>query len=526
MDINKIIENKGYNPQTHEKVKVFFPTIVDKNGIASQDEFDEEFAKWIKAFYPDMIKEFGKEETDAFLNEYTYELNVDAVANGRNASGVCYRTEKRIVSNWALQDIHNAVIALLHEAGHCIKIFYGNDDILSAGFLDAESVFSKLDEANVSDRQNTIKNGRYSQKYMNLWDEELNFKTRSVKYQYYQVYLETIRLLLGEYKDLLDKNAKATTREEKDIIYKQIKMNLKNNLKEEQFARLADCLNGLIIHINYPEIPGNMRSKYQNVVVRMQRRTPEEFERMYEKNVQLAKSRGTYDRTINEDVDDLCAVVLEVLKDRLQNPKYNKFECLKQISTYFSMIRNNSSVLKEQTDEILELWKNEVSSININLDCIGSNADNSVSEEDRTVLLNYLLSIEGITIDDLEDTKIIEMPQGVTESNDTQNRVYINVGNKGIFKYFKIPPKVNSKVNMNIISFQGESTEDLFMRGIHFEEVEFLREFPSGETRGELIDNQDNRKRINQAIKDGKKMLTGEFFNQIRLPNERIYGED
>lgn len=522
MDVDKIILNKGYNPQTHEKVKAFFPTIVDKNGIASKDEFDEEFAKWIKCFYLEMVKYLGKEQTDRFLNEYTYELNVDAIANGRNSSGVCYRHEKRIVSNWAIPDIHNAVIAFLHEAGHTENIFYGNDELLGAGFLDAESIFSKLDEANVSYGQNVIEFGQFSQRYGNLFDEQLSFKTRSDKYEHYQVYLECLKLLLGEHKDLLDKNAKADTWEEKDIIFQQIKANLKNNLSDEQFARLVDCLNGLIIHINYPQIPGDLRGKYQNIVVRMQRRTPEEFEKMYEKNVQLAKSRGTYDRTIDEDVDDLCSVVLEVLKDRVQSPKYNKFETLKQISTYFTMIRNTSNNLKDKTDELLELYKKEVSEINIHLECIGNNPKNSISEEDRVILLNYLFSIEGITIDDLADIRIVEMPQGVTNSSDSENSIYINVGNKGMFKYFKVP----AKTSVNTFFIQAETIEDSFMRGIHFEEVDFLREFPSGETRGELIDTIENREKIKKAVNDGTRLLTGEFFNQIRTQNERTYGED
>ena len=360
MDIDKIILNQGYNPKTKSKMKAFFPTIIDKNGIAKENEFDEEFAMWIKVFYPYMVKYIGKQQTENILQEYTYELNVDAVANGRNSSGTCYRHEKKIVSNWAIANIHNAAIALLHEAGHAKKMFWGNDELLGAGYLDAESIFSKLDEANVSSGQNDVEFGMFSQKYMDFFGEQLNFKTKSDKYQYYQLYLECLSLLLGEHSDLLEKNATAPTFDEKDIIYQQIKMNLKNNLTTDQVERLLDCLNGLIIHINYPQIPGDLKAKYKQLVVTMQRRTPEEFENMYEANVRLARNRGTYERTINEDADELCLVTLDVLRNRLHSTKHDKFDVLKQISRYFSNIRNSSEKLSSQTDEILELWKQEI----------------------------------------------------------------------------------------------------------------------------------------------------------------------
>ena len=76
------------------------------------------------------------------------------------------------------------------------------------------------------------------------------------------------------------------------------------------------------------------------------------------------------------------------------------------------------------------------------------------------------------TIDDLEYTRIIEVLEGVTVENDTQNSVYLNVGNKGIFKYFKVLPKEST----NTIFIQSEETEDSFMRGIHFEEADFFLE--------------------------------------------------
>ena len=64
------------------------------------------------------------------------------------------------------------------------------------------------------------------------------------------------------------------------------------------------------------------------------------------------------------------------------------------------------------------------------------------------------------------------------------------------------------------------------MGGINFSEVDFIKEFPSGETRGELIDTPENRATIQQAINNGTLLLTGEFFEQIRKENERIYGKE
>lgn len=522
MDIDKIILNRGYNLDNNKKIKAFFPTIVDKDGIAREDEFDEEFAKWIKAFYPFMIKYFGSNETEKFLEEYTYELNIDPIANGSKESGTCYRTQKRITSNWAEANIHNAAIAFLHEAGHAVKIFFATDELLLTGFLENGSIFAKLDEANVSQGQYELESGKFSHKYMNLFDEELDFKTISDKYPCYQVYLECLKLLLGEHKDLLDQNAKAPSIEEKDIIYQQIKMNLKNNLSQEQIDRLVDCLNGLIIHVNYPQNPGDLKSKYQNLVVNMRRYTPEQFQAMYEGNVKLAKNRGTYDRSITEDIDELCSVVVEVLRDRLKSSSYDKFGVLKQISTYFCNIRNSSDKLKEQTDELFELWKNEISGININLLSIGSNLNNTVTEEDKMILLTYLFSIEGITQEDLSNTTIFNMPENISNNNDSENSVYINVGNKGIYKFYKEPPKTNK----NVFFIMAESTEDPFMREIKFKEVEFVKEFPSGETRGELIDTLENRNELNQAVNNGTKLIKGEFFEQFKVIKQKSHEDD
>lgn len=519
MDIDKIIFNKGYNPDNNEKMKAFFPTIVDANGIVKEDVFDEEFAKWIKAFYPFMVKYLGRNETEKFLSEYTYELNTDPIANGKKNSGTCHRKEKKIVSNWAEANIHNASIALLHEAGHAVKMFFGNDELLGAGFLDNESVFVKLDEAHVSQGQYYVESGNFSYRYMNIFGEDLNFKTRSDKYPYYQVYLECLKLLLGKNSDLLDKNAKASSIEEKDIVYQQIKMNLTNNLTPNQFARLIDCLNGLIIHVNYPQTPGDLRSKYQKLVVNMQRNTPEGFEAIYDKNVKVAKSRETYDRSIEEDIDELCLVTLEVLKDRLQSPKYDKFEVLKQIARYFCNIRNSSETMKEQTAELLKLWKNEIESLDINLDSL---ANKPLTEEDKIVLLTYLFSIQGISIEDLKNTKIIDLPSNVSNINSSENSTYINIGKKGMYRLFK----KSERININNILTLSETTEDPFMRGIKFEEVDFIKEFPSGEIRGHLIASEENRDIIQTAIENGKVLLTGSFFEKMMKEKERMIIED
>ena len=63
------------------------------------------------------------------------------------------------------------------------------------------------------------------------------------------------------------------------------------------------------------------------------------------------------------------------------------------------------------------------------------------------------------------------------------------------------------------------------MRGIHFTQVDYLKEFPSGETTGELIDTIENKNKIERAINEGTTLLTGEFFNQMRTLDEKVYDQ-
>lgn len=431
MDIKRIIQNKGYNLENGKKVKALFPTKKSSKGeIIGKDIFDEEFARWLELLYPFMIEEYGQEKIDTILYNYTYEL---IYTNISSFSGFC--TQDKVVACWYLKNLHEALTVFLHETGHAAGGPYGNEKLLLAGYEENESFFNKLEEAMVSERQNILEYGEFNTKYYDYMDDNgkigrNHFKSRSDKYAYYQVFLEGLKILLGESKGLIYENARSSTLEEHDKIYKKIKDEIKSVLKPEQYIILANSLNGAIIHLDYPSKKGDINSKYKKIVIDFKRKNLNEFIETYGYNFSFAKKYGKQNQSIDEDINDFCGLIIEILKQRINDEKYDKLTALSQISRYIVMIKNSDKSLEKATDELMELWRREVSITNEQL--------TDMSPQEREAISHYILAIPDISYEDLKNIKLLKKQN---------NNFFIEIGTKGVFYITKgiIEPEKNGK---------------------------------------------------------------------------------
>ena len=467
MDIKKVIQNKGINPENGRKVKALFPTKIKSKGEKiSEDIFDMEFAEWLERLYPTMIEEYGQEKIDTILYNYTYELIETYLSN---SAGICRKNKISVC--WYFKNLHEALTAFLHETGHATGGPFSHEKLLEAGYEDRESFFIKLEEAMVSERQNILEFGEFNTKYFDYFGSDgkirrYHFKSRNFKYAHYQAYLEGLKILLGKSKGLIYENARSATIEEHDEIYAQIKAEMQTLLTEEQFISLANALNGAIIHLDYPDEDGSIRSKYKKIVVDLKIKTPEQFEERYKYNVEFARKHGKLNQTIDEDINDFCRLIIEVLKQRITDEKYDKVEALSQISRYIVMIRNYDESLEKVTNELIELWRSEISKINLNI--MGME---DISLQEKEAIMHYILAVPGISYEDIKNIKLIK---------NQKNEMNMTIGSKGTFCITKGEIETEK---------HGVPYNDPFMCGIQFTNNYFIqdRNMPNNGTPSEEV---------------------------------------
>lgn len=85
--------------------------------LISTKNYDLELVEAIKELLLEMVGIFGKEKTIKFFEEYTL---VSRSRIGLNNSGATYKAQKIIEFDWSSKNRHEAITALIHEAGHAL----------------------------------------------------------------------------------------------------------------------------------------------------------------------------------------------------------------------------------------------------------------------------------------------------------------------------------------------------------------------------------------------------------------------
>lgn len=171
--------------------------------LISTKNYDFELSEAIKELLPEMVGIFGKEKTIKFFEEYTL---VPRNRTGLNNSGATNKEQKIIEFAWSIKDRHEAINALIHEAGHALGALETEQNyILMEGFEYREAFLTKLEEAVVSEKQDELGFGEMGYNYVVINNPKNgedyhrnNFKTQpSHKYTINKVsYLKLVMMKL------------------------------------------------------------------------------------------------------------------------------------------------------------------------------------------------------------------------------------------------------------------------------------------------------------------------------------------
>ena len=386
----------------------------------SGDDFEKEFEKLLISkdlprdlveyglmLLPEMINIFGKEKILKFLKEY----KIIARDRSNPNSGLTNRVDKVIEADWIGKNLHEAVILYLHEAGHAIGELKANpDSLLMEGQNCRESFFRKLEESVVSERQNELEQGELNYDYYevnNLENDEdfhlNNFKTQSAKYYINNVFYKNIQILLGNNRGLIQKMMYADTLEEKDSICNTCIGLIREQLSDEDFLKLKDCICTFVLNFTYSSDKTTIADYIKNDNNFNEEMTKEEFMEslvhFFPKNARHLLDRHLLDKNIFDAVDDLCGITLGVLLNRLSNPEYNDFSALKEGCEYFTKIYNTSENLSQQTAELKAIIENKLNKKVPSL--ISSLTQKGFDEKERFKVLTAILSKKDLQEEDL-----------------------------------------------------------------------------------------------------------------------------
>lgn len=383
--------------------------------ILKQKGFSELLIKYAIELLPEMIKLFGKEKIIKFFKEYTFFPRERD--NGPNSGGT-YREEKRLEFNWGAKDLHNALILYIHEAGHAIGVLKTNEDsFLMEGFKYKESFLTKLEEAIVSEKQDDLEFGELNYCYHNTNNYENgedthknDFKTQpSHHYTINKVYLKNIQLLLGNNRNLINEMMYADSLEEKTIICNRIIKLLKEQLTENEFLILKDCITVMVLNYSYKEEKDTLFSSINKDDKIEDSKKMEAYKEVlkeyYPQNGKYCLERNLINKNIFDAVDDLCELTIDVLYRRISNPADNSFSTIKESCEYFSKVYNNNEKLAVKTNQLKNILfdriKKLIPSIVLEL------KNKGISDEDIFEFLTKIIATSDFNESDLDNIKII-----------------------------------------------------------------------------------------------------------------------
>ena len=329
--------------------------------ILSLKRYPNELIEFAIKLFPEMTKIFGEEKTINFFKEYTL---IPRNRIGQN-SGATYKEDKKIEFDWSSKNLHEALTLFIHEAAHAIgSLETYKDSFLMEGFEYREAFLNKLEEAVVSERQNEIEYGELNYTYCQINnyenDEEFHqndFKTQPThKYTINNVFYKNIQILLGNNRDLIIKMMYADSLEEKGKICNRIIELLKEQLSEDEFLKLKDCINIFVLNCSYKEDKVTLfeyMKKDENFDDSMTREKYKELLiKHFPKNIKHCMDRNLMDKNIFSAIDDLCELTIDVLYSRLSGNEYDKFSSIKGTCEYFAKIYNNNERLSAKTNQL------------------------------------------------------------------------------------------------------------------------------------------------------------------------------
>lgn len=367
-------------------------------------KYPDNLIDWAVKLYPVMCNYFGYDNTINFFREYNL---VPRDTIGIN-SGATYRDEKKIVFDWQLGNLHEALTLFIHEAAHAIgKLEAYDDSMLMEGYEYNKSFFIKLEEGLVSDKQNEMEFGELNYSYVTIetFDDDdfhkNDFKTQPThKYTINCLYFKALQLLLGENKNLLYQNMFAKEKEEKNYYFNSAISFLKGQLTDEEFATLMDCACVFTLNFAYRGATVTV-SNYLNdsKVFKNEEEKEDYINKLKEelpKNYSYAKNRNLFGKSIFDSVDDLCSLTLSVLTRRLESEEYDKFNAVKESCTYVTKIDNNSEKLAQKANEFKGILFEKINELFPQFASIDL-SKYSMTDYDKFSLITQILSLSAVS---------------------------------------------------------------------------------------------------------------------------------
>ena len=398
--------------------------------ILKSKGYSDELIKYAINLFPEMIKLFGEKRTINFFREYTL-IPRDRI--GQN-SGATNKDEKKIEFDWSLKNFHEALTLFIHEAAHAIgSLETDNDNFLMEGFRYRESFLNKFEEAVVSERQNELEYGELNYTYCKINNVENkedfhknDFKTQPThKYTINNVLYKNIQILLGNSKDLILKMMFADSLEEKSKICNQIIKTLKEQLSENDFLKLKDCINVFTLNYSYKGDKTTLSAYIKDDNNFDDSITREEYKELlkenFPKNIIYCMERNLENKNIFDAIDDLCELTIDVIYSRLTDSEYDEFSSVKEACEYFSKIYNNADRLFAKTNKLKEALLDKIKalapSLFYKIDNVG------FDEEELFVILTKIISTHDFKENDLENIRI--NIDGIVTISTSNNHQYL-----------------------------------------------------------------------------------------------------
>lgn len=420
--------------------------------ICKQKEYPEEFSHDLVCMYPFMVKKYGYEAIDRLLTEWKY-----VFSNKVGASGNCDRNKREIgvnLYNWGYNPIHlyRVVTATIHEVGHALgTLDFSDTSFLNDGKDNNDDFFTKMDEAVVSDYQDELLVGELEYNYSN----DYNFKCRGDlehydnNYPIEKFYLNVFKILLGNDASLIEKMMYDQNKSHKKEFFEKIVQTLNSKLSDSQFKELINSCALLIYNHGYYGLYSDSFYEQRKEARRKQ---------LYDLNYEMVKNgeisleeykkefeawfEGMYDKkyskvdklvlennlgniSIREQCDKLSEVAVDYLVSGLEKMQDFDFELIKSACLYFTKVNNRNPKLMEKTQRLNNLLKMHLSTLSISFsESITSSFDNN---EMQTILIK-LISLNGMSIDKLNNLKMISTEQSTNFAYFTDGESIIKLG--------------------------------------------------------------------------------------------------
>lgn len=214
--------------------------------------------------------------------------------------------------------------------------------------------------------------------------------------------------MLGNNKDLISKMMFADSLEEKTEICNKIIKTFKEQLSENDFLRLKDCINVFTLNYSYKGDKTTLFDYMKNDKNFDSSMTREKYmellKKNFPKNLIYCMERGLVNKNIFDAVDDLCELTVDIIYSRLTDVEYDGVSSVKEACEYFFKIYNNNDRLSAKTNILKKALFDKMKMIALSL--IYKLHNIGFDDEEVFEILTKIISTHDFKENDLENAQI------------------------------------------------------------------------------------------------------------------------